>query len=331
MDAVLMLGGTGQAGADTAALLRRWHPDLPLTIAGRDLGRAQKVADELGGATAVTTDLSRRDLGLPTDRRHSAVVATLWDAHHNGLQYAQDRGVPYTSISSALVDTSPELVAVAQRPTASPVLVASHWCAGTAVLAALASAQEFGRVDRIRAGAILDELDTGGPAGNADLERWSTATTAGLVRRSGRFTWIAGADVEADVVSLDGTAHPGQSIAILDVTSLALATGAADVRFDMAIGESAGRRTGGRASVEVRIELEGSDQAGNPLTRNRYLVHPEGQRPLTALGLALGVERLLGLSGGDPVAPGLHTPESLVDPAYAVRRIEELGGTFVDR
>ncbi|WP_432935936.1 saccharopine dehydrogenase [Kribbella sp. CA-253562] len=329
MDAVLMLGGTGQAGADTAALLRRWHPDLPLTIAGRDLGRARKVADELGNATAVTTDLSRRDLGLPTDRRHSAVVATLWDAHHNGLHYAQDHGVPYASISSALVDTSPELVAVAQRPTASPVLVASHWCAGTAVLAALASTREFGRVDRIRVGAILDELDTGGPAGNADLERWSTATTAGLVRRDGRFTWIA--DVETEVVSVDGRAYPAQSIAILDVTSLALATGADDVRFDMAVGESAGRRTGGRASVEVRIELEGTDRAGNPLSRSRYLVHSEGQRPLTALGLALGVERLLGLALGAPITPGLHTPESLVDPAYAVRRLDELGATFVDR
>jgi hypothetical protein len=329
MDAVLMLGGTGQAGADTAALLRRWHPDLPLTIAGRDLGRARKVADELGGATAVTTDLRRRDLGLPSDRRHSAVVATLWDAHHNGLHHAQDHGVPYVSLSSALVDTSPELVAVAQRPTASAVLVASHWCAGTAVLATLAAAREFGRVDRVRVGAILDELDTGGPAGNADFERWSTATTAGLVRRDGSFTWIA--DGETEVIGVDGTAYPAQSIAVLDVTSLALATGATDVRFDMAIGQSAGRRTGGRASVEVRIELEGTDQAGKPLSTNRYLVHPEGQRPMTALGLALGIERLLGLDGGDPVAPGLHTPESLVDPAYAVRRIQEIGGTFVDR
>ncbi|MER0242142.1 hypothetical protein AAHZ94_08915, partial [Streptomyces sp. HSW2009] len=62
---VLILGGSGQAGAATAALLRRWHPHLPLTIAGRDLARAEQVAAGLGAATAVTVDLTRGDLGLP--------------------------------------------------------------------------------------------------------------------------------------------------------------------------------------------------------------------------------------------------------------------------
>jgi len=46
MDPVLILGGSGQAGAGTAALLRRWYPTLPLTIAGRNIERAQRVADE---------------------------------------------------------------------------------------------------------------------------------------------------------------------------------------------------------------------------------------------------------------------------------------------
>ncbi|MGW0129297.1 saccharopine dehydrogenase, partial [Nocardia sp. NPDC003353] len=76
---VLILGGSGQAGSDTAALLRRWYPTLPLTIAGRDLDRAQRVADDLGTVTAVTIDLRRRDLGLPTDATFAAVVAALWD------------------------------------------------------------------------------------------------------------------------------------------------------------------------------------------------------------------------------------------------------------
>lgn len=320
MNSVLILGGTGQAGSDTAAQLRRQRPDLPITVAGRDLGRAQKVADTLGNASAVTIELGRRDLGLPADRTYSAVVAALWDSHHNGLHYAQDHGLPYLSISSALVDTSPELVAAAQRPT-TPILVASHWCAGVAVLATLEAAKDFAYVESIRVQALLDELDIGGPAGAADLERWSTATTAGLVRRDGTFQWIA--DVDTELVAGDGRTHPAQSLAILDVTSLALATGAPNVRFDMGVGESAGRRTGGQASVEVRIDLEGTDRDGKPLATTRYLTHPGGQRPLTALGITLGVERLL-----DQAAPGLHTPESLIDPAYAVQRLLEVGATF---
>jgi hypothetical protein len=325
---VLILGGSGQAGADTAAILRRWHPTLPLTIAGRDIDRAQRVADDLGAASAVTIDLRRRDLGLPADHSFSAVVAALWDNHLHGLRYAQHHGVPYLSISSGLVDIAPEVIASAQRPGAAPVLVASHYCAGIVALATLHLARDFDRIDTVRIGAVLDELDTGGPAGNADLERWSTATSAGLVRRDGVFTWITGPEAQTAVLSTDGVSQPGASIPILDVPSLALATGAPNVRFDLAIGESAGRRRGGPASIEIRISLEGTDSAGAPLSISRYLVHPAGQRPLTALGVALGVERLLGLHG-DAASPGIHTPEAILDPAYAVDQLLQLGATFV--
>ncbi|MGW5990713.1 saccharopine dehydrogenase [Streptomyces anulatus] len=327
-ESVLILGGTGQAGAGAAALLRRWHPALPLTIAGRDIDRARRVADGLGAATAATIDLRRGDLGLPADHRYSAVVAALWDDRLHGLRFAQRRGLPYLSISSGLVDIAPEVVAGAQRANAAPILVASHYCAGAVVLAALHSARRFDRIDAIRISAVLDEQDTGGPAGIADLQRWSTATSAGLVRRDGVFTWVTDPDAQADVRRTDGTGLPGRSIAVLDVTSLALATDAPDVRFDFAVGESAGRRRGGPASLEVRIDLEGAVPGGAPIRRSRYLVHPAGQRPMTATGIALGVERLLGLRG-EAVAPGIHMPETLLDPAYAVERMAETGAYFI--
>ncbi|MGW6724823.1 saccharopine dehydrogenase [Nocardia sp. NPDC055029] len=326
---VLMLGGSGQAGSDTAALLRRWHPTLPLTIAGRDLDRAQRVADSLGTANAVTVDLRRRDLGLPAEAAYSAVVATLWDDRLNGLGYAQDHGLPYLSISSGLFDIGPEVVTGAQRASTAPILVASHFLAGLAVLAALHEAREFDRVDSVRLAAVLDETDTGGPAGVADLERWYAVTSAGLVRRDGIFTWLAAEDAQVEVRTVDGTSLTGQSIPILDVPSLAMATGAPDVRVDLAVGESPSRRRGEPASIEIRIDLHGIDAAGAPHRRSRYLVHPAGQRPLTALGVALGVERLLGLRG-DEVGPGAYTPEALIDPGYAAQRMAEVGAVLVD-
>lgn len=326
---VLILGGSGQAGAGAAAILRRWHPTLPLTIAGRDLDRARRVADELGVATAVTIDLRREDLGLPAGHDHSAVVAALWDSRLHGLRYAQDRGLPYLSLSSGLTDIAPEVVAGGQRAGAAPILLASHWYAGVIVLAALDLAGEFGRIDTIRVDGVLDELDIGGPAATADMERLTAATSAGLVRRDGVFDWVGGPDARVEVTSADGTVLPGQIVPTLDVPSLAVATGAPNVRFAFAVGESAGRRRGEPASTEIRIDLEGEDPTGAPLSRSRHLLHPEGQRPLTALGVALGVERLLGLRG-EAVAPGIHTPEALIDPAYAVERLVEIGATFAD-
>lgn len=327
MDNVLILGGTGQAGSDTAALLRRWHPALPLTIAGRDRARAQRVADGLGNATAVTIDLGRRDLGLPSADAYSAVVAALWDDRLHGLGFARDHGLPYLSISSGLLDIGPEVVAGAQSAHAAPLLVASHFLAGVAVLAALYEARAFTRVDSVRLGFVLDETDTGGPAGVADLERWTEVTSAGLIRADGVFRWLAAEDARAVVPASDGTGLDGQSIPVLDVPSLAMATGAADVRADLAVGVSPGRRRGGPASIEIRIDLRGIDATGAPVGTHRYLLHPKGQRPLTALGVALGVERLVGLRGA-PVPPGTYTPEALIDPAYAARRMTEVGAVF---
>jgi hypothetical protein len=329
VEPVLILGGSGQAGAGTAAHLRRWYPTLPLTIAGRNIERAQRVADELGGATAVTVDLGRADLGLPAGSNHSAVVSAIWDDHLHGLRYAQQRGAGYLSISSGLVDVAPEVVAGAQQASASPILLASHFTAGIGVLATLHVARGLDRVDSVRVGAVLDELDAGGPAGLADLERLYTASTAGLRRLDGVFTWLPASDAHADVHTLDGRVVPGQSVPILDVPSLAFATGAPNVRFDYALGESAGRRRGGAPSIEIRIDVEGVDAAGAPMRVSQYLVHPDGQRPLTSLGVALGVERLIGLRG-EPAQPGIHTPESLIDPAYAVERMTEVGASFVD-
>ncbi|NEW45042.1 saccharopine dehydrogenase [Nocardia cyriacigeorgica] len=326
---VLLLGGSGQAGSDTAAHLRRWHPELPLTIAGRNPARAQRVADELGGATAITIDLTRRDLGLPAGEQYAAVVATVWDSRLNGLRFAQDHGAPYASLSSGMIDIAPEITAGTQRPAAAPVLMASHWAAGVITLVALEWAKEFDRVDTIRIGAILDENDAGGPAGLADLERWAEVTSAGYARRDGVFAWIGAAEAQVELHSLDGTAVTGQTVPILDVTSLGLATGAPNVEFAFAVGESAGSRRGEGPSVEIRIDLEGLGRSGAPLTINRHVVHLSGQRPLTSLGLALGVERLLGLRG-DAVTPGIYTPEVLLDSAYVVEQLVDVGTSFVD-
>ncbi|MEU8308165.1 hypothetical protein AB0C84_31840 [Actinomadura sp. NPDC048955] len=324
---VLIMGGSGQAGSDTAAVLREWHPDLPLAIAGRNLDRARKVADRLGDATAVTLDLQRPDLGLPAEQSFSAVVAAVRDSRLHGLGYAQERGLPYLSISSGLVDIAPEVVAGAQRASAAPVLLASHYLAGLIVLVALDLARDFGRLDAIRIAAVLDEQDAGGPAALDDLERLAAVTSAGLVRRDGAFTWVSGDEAEVGVPSIDGVVLPGRRIAILDVPSLALATGASEVHFDFAVGASASRRRGEPASTEVLIDLEGTGPSGAPLRTRRHLFHPAGQRPLTALGIALGVERLLGLRG-EPVGPGLHTPEALLDPALTVERMTAIGTTF---
>ncbi|GAA3578286.1 saccharopine dehydrogenase [Kribbella ginsengisoli] len=319
MKPVLILGGSGQAGSGTARLLRRWHPGLALTIAGRDLGRAQRVADELGNATAVTVDL--HNLEFATE--HSAVVALLRDDRFDGLRYAQDNAIPYFSISSGPMEIAPEVAAVAHRPNTSAVMLASHFFAGTVALATLQAAGRFGQVDSIHIGAIQDEQDIGGPAALADLERWATASSVGLVRRDGVFTWLADAP-PVEIQRADGTTIPAQTVSGLDIPGLAFATGAANVQLDFAVSTEPGQPL-----TEVRIALEGTDPAGTPMRTTHSLINQSGQRPLTALGIALSVERLLGLRGAPP-QPGIHTPESLIDPTYATTRLAQVGAHLTE-
>jgi hypothetical protein len=43
--------------------------------------------------------------------------------------------------------------------------------------------------------------------------------------------------------------------------------------------------------------------------------------PLTALGVALGLERLLGLDSGAPAAAGRYLPEVLLTPAAMIEQL----------
>jgi len=67
---------------------------------------------------------------------------------------------------------------------------------------------------------------------------------------------------------------------------------------------------------------------GERSTMRHEIVHPDGQAPLTALGVALAVERMLGLAGGAAPQPGLYLPESILAPDYYVGRMKEFGAQF---
>ncbi|WP_395674563.1 hypothetical protein [Inquilinus sp.] len=320
---VLIIGGSGVVGARAAKTLRRLQPELPITIGGRDLARAEAVAREIGGADAAAIDLDRPDLGQP-DRDLGAIAVFVKDATLNSLRAAQARGIPYVSTSSGVFEIGPEVALAIHRPTA-PVLLASHWLAGAAVLPALHFGRAFRRIDEIRIGALLDEQDMGGPAAAADYDRIITATARVQVRQDGHWRWIGGEEATATYRSVDGVELPAQAYSPMDVASLAAATDARSIRLDLAYSQSASRRRGEPFSTEIVIELAGERIDGTAGRSRHELVHPEGQAPLTALFIASAVERLLGLAGGPPAAPGLHLPEMLLDPAGMVRRLEEFG------
>ena len=327
IDPILFMGGSGAIGHHSARALRAAHPGVPLLIGGRDLGRAQRAAEQIGGAQGVLIDAAADDLGLG-DRPVSAVVVFYMDHALAGLRFAQQRGVPHLSISSGIFEIAPEIATYMHRPDAAPIVLGYEWMAGATTVSTLSVAKGFSRVRDIRISALIDEQDTGGPTVATDFEHLNRMLPAALTRREGVYVWREGEEAKARFQAVDGRAIDGSGFSSIDVVGLAAATGAADVQFNMAIGTSSTRHQGGPMSTEIIIELAGEDQQGKALRTRHALVHPAGTAPLTGLSVALLLERLLGLDGQPPTAPGLYFPYQLLDAVTYRQRLEKEGATL---
>lgn len=327
LNPILLMGGSGAIGQRSIQALRAVHADVPLLIAGRDLAKVQRVAEEVGNAQGVVLDPAADDLGLG-DRAVSAVVVFYMDHALAGLRFAQSRGVPHLSISSGVFEIAPEIAMHMHQPTAAPIVLGYEWLVGATTVATLSMASAFGRVDDIRLYALVDEEDTGGPTVASDFEHLNKMLPAALTRRDGVFMWREGEDAKATFRAVDGTEIQASGFSSIDVAGLAAATGARNVQFNMAIAVSSTRRSGLPKSTEIIIELEGLDANGAPLQTRHAVVHPGGAAPLTGLSVALLLERLLGLDGQPATPPGLYFPYQLLSASTYLERLKQEGGEW---
>ena len=234
--------------------------------------------------------------------------------------------MPYVSIAPGVHEIAPEVAAYVHDPGAAAVVLGAEWLVGATTIPTLQFAREFGRVCDIAIGALLDVEDVGGPAQVADLERLTRVPPPALARLDGSYVWRAGDDVDAAFRAVDGTEMMASALSPYDIVGLGTATGASNVTFDLATGVSSTRRRGGAMSTEIIIKLAGEDHAGRPLRTRHAVVHPQGQMPLTGLGVAMLLERLIGLDGSAPVPTGLYFPYQLLEPAAYLGRLAQAGG-----
>ncbi len=325
---ILLLGGSGSIGQQTARALRAAYPDVPLLIGGRDYAKAQRAAAEMGNAQAIVPDMNSADLGLG-EQHVSAVVVLYKDHSLAGLRFAQARGVPHLSISSGIFEIAPEIACFMQAPNASAVVLGYEWLVGATTVPALHLTKSFAQVDEIRIGALVDEQDTGGPAVAEDFAYLNRLMPAALTRREGNWLWREGDDAKAVFCALDGSKINASGFSSIDVAGLAAATGARSVQFDLGQGVSSSRRKGEPLSTEIILDISGQDHDGQPLRTRHAVVHPGGAAPLTAMGIALLLERLIGLDGKPPIAPGLYFPYQILDTSHYLTRLAQEGGEIL--
>jgi hypothetical protein len=323
---ILLAGGAGAIGRLTAKSLRDAHPDIPLLIGGHDLAKASEAAAMIGNAEGVVLDPAAKDFGLD-GRSVSAVVVFYMDHAMASLRFAQSRGVPHLSISTGVFEIAPEIAAYMHRPDVAPMVLGYEWLVGATTVPTLHISKAFSQVDEIVISALVDEQDGGGPTVAVDFEHLTKMMPAALTRRGGVYFWREGDDAKTTFHAVDGASTDAVGFSSIDVVGLATATGAPDVQFNLANGVTSSRRRGEPKSTEIIIELAGEDHAGLQLRTRHAVVHPDGAAPLTGIGVAMILERLLGLDGPPSTPPGLYFPYQLLDADVYLARLAKDGGS----
>lgn len=320
MTRVLVVGGYGLVGGWISRHLLSAHRDIDVVIGGRHPEAGAELASELGASVA-RIDIDDATAGLADLGPVDLVVSALQDPDDNLLMAAVRAGAAHIGIVRKVDTVGPTAIA-ASLLARRPALVLGHWQAGITTLAALATAQEFDRVERIEMAGLFDYADPTGPMTANDS---SAFFTKALVRRDGRWERIGQADNIRTVERGPLQSFQAQPMGVLDVPGLVAATNARDVRFDLGTGDSAGTTAGGPASHEIYIDIWGRDKQGDSESRRTVVSDPMGQAHLTALGVLVGAERVLGLDGKASPKAGLIFPEGTIDPQRAVTRLREFG------
>lgn len=320
MTRVLIAGGYGVVGSRIARHLVAAGHDLDLVLAGRRPEAGQALAREIG-ARVSRMDITDAAAGLAEVGPVDLVVSVVQDPDDRLLAATLRAGAAHLGIVRKADNAGPTAMAAAILAR-RPALMMGHWQAGVTTFAALATTREFERVERIELAGLFDPTDVTGPMTSEDSTAFFTTS---LLRRGGHWERVEQAEHVRLVERGELPAFAAQPMGVLDVPGLAAVTNAPDVRFDLGTGESAGTFAGGPASHEIYVDVWGYDRRGARCARRTVVSDPLGQAHLTALGVLIGAERVLGLDGKAPLPAGLHFPERVIDPGRALTRLREFG------
>jgi hypothetical protein len=324
---ILIAGGYGLIGSNIARVIRSRYQFIELVLAGRNPQHGELLSKELGNANVAYLNLTE-GFDLEDFGSVDLIIVAIED-HNNLMQEAAiANGVALINITGMAEEVSPIVFLSLHKDPQAPIVLASHWMAGIVTLVAKEIAERFSAIEKIDTACLYDEQDPIGPAVMAQMDSF---VGKALLRQHGTWAFVEATENSREVQIQGGTMATGYPMGTLDVPSLGAITGAPNVRFDFITGQSIGSINGQSASHDLYIDVEGVLPSGKPAKTRTLISDPSGQSHLTAVGVLLIMEGVLGLGGHSaPESGGIFLPDTILPKDATINRLKEFGITITE-
>ncbi|AIR66542.1 saccharopine dehydrogenase NADP-binding domain-containing protein [Cedecea neteri] len=320
LEKVFIAGGYGMIGSAIAGQIREHFPAVELVIAGRNPAKGAKLIEQQGLASLACIDLTGTE--VPEQAATAQlIIAAVPDPKNLLAEFAIKNNIAFINITQATGDAILPLLNLTQRyqPT-QPVVPLGYYEAGLFLPLVSLLAADFSVIDSVQLSALHDPAD---PLGELSSSELGNELAPALIRDSGSWTYSS---IPRDITLQNGEVIQGVPFSILDVTAVAAMTHASSVRLDIAAGTSMGMHQCGKPSIDLYVDIIGTDCAGEHVSKRVIASDPRGQAHMTAFGVLTVIKAML-----KSEKDGLLAAETLLDMAEALLQMKGAGiGVFRD-
>lgn len=315
---IFIAGGYGMIGGNLATQLRARFPDAKLILAGRSPQNGEKLAAQLGNAMTVCLDLMSGELPSLVSTSQ-LIISAVPDPKHTLGEYAIRNNIAFIDITVGSADGYAPLLNMAMfHHATSPIVPLGYYEAGMFLPLVDKLARQFSSVQSVRLTALHDPED---PIGQITEKELSQAIAPAFVREDGLWGYTA---EQSNICLVSGECVETTPFGILDISAIAAMTRADNIRLDVAVGTSEGKRKASQASVELYVDIQGVNVSGVSESKRIIASDPQGQAHFTALGVIIVIEALL-----KSRLTGFMLPEQIMDQEAALTTIQDAGVVLI--
>lgn len=324
---ILIVGGYGMVGSNIARLIRQADKRIELILAGRNPQNGISLAKELNHSETAYINLEE-GFDLSKFKKIDLIISAV-DDHSNILrETAILNGIACIAVSELADQISPTAFLGLHKTIVAPVVYAGHWQAGLLTLMVRQQASKFSQIETIELAGLYDPKDSVGPLVANEV---SGFVGEALIRKGGNWLSLQAKENPRTIDLHNHSSAIGYPLSTLDVPSIAAFTSAKNIRFDFVTGESIGTSKGLEASHELYITIEGTLLSGEKRKLSTIVSGPKGNSHLTAVGVYLITEKILGLNGqSEQKTGGLYLPETMISTHHISDRLKEFGIEIIE-